>query len=128
MERNWIIFTPYGFIKNLRYIHPRDSHVEFMGKNKVGNTTWAQYFSAWLVKNEKTVFSKLTRTISLSVSGEQVSRQASARPAVFFLRILDTIRLVKYTVLFVLGKCLMDSEQVILIFTNVWPYNFHVSQ
>ena len=33
----------------------------------------------------------------------------------------------KYTVLFVLGKCLMDSEQVNLIFTEVWPYNFHVS-
>ena len=30
----------------------------------------------------------------------------------------------KYTVLFVLGKCLMDSEQVILIFTEVWPTMF----
>ena len=51
-----------------------------------------------------------------------------------FVRILDTFQpfklffLEKYTVLFVLGKCLMDSEQVILIFTEVWPYNFHVSQ
>ena len=33
----------------------------------------------------------------------------------------------KYTVLFVLGKCLIDSEQVILIFTEVWPDSFHVS-
>ena len=33
----------------------------------------------------------------------------------------------KYTVLFVLGKCLIDSEHVILIFTEVWPYNAHVT-
>ena len=38
VEENWIIFTPYGFIKNLPQIHPRDSHMEFTGKNKVGNT------------------------------------------------------------------------------------------
>ena len=36
--------------------------------------------------------------------------------------------LVKYTVLFILGKCLMDSEQVILIFAELWPYSFHVSR
>ena len=42
MEQNWITFTPYGLIKNLWYIHPRDSHVEFMGKNEVGNTTWTK--------------------------------------------------------------------------------------
>ena len=43
MEWNWIIFTslppPYGFIKNLRQIHRRDSHAKITGKNKVGNTT-----------------------------------------------------------------------------------------
>ena len=33
-----------------------------------------------------------------------------------------------YTVLFILGKCLMDPEQIILIFAEVWHYNFHVSQ
>ena len=33
----------------------------------------------------------------------------------------------KYTLLFILGKYLMDSGQVILIFTEVLPYNFHVS-
>ena len=38
MVQNWIIFTPYGFIKNLRLIHARDSHVKFTGKNKVSNT------------------------------------------------------------------------------------------
>ena len=35
--------------------------------------------------------------------------------------------LVKYDVLFVLGKCFMNPEQVILIFTKVWPHNFYVS-
>ena len=33
---------PYGFIKNIRQIHLRDSHVKFMEKNKVDNTTWAK--------------------------------------------------------------------------------------
>ena len=42
IERNWIVFTPYGFINNLWQIHLRDSHVKFMGKNKVSNTMWAK--------------------------------------------------------------------------------------
>ena len=42
MQRNWIVFTPYGFINNLRHINLRDSHVKFMGKNKVSNTMWAK--------------------------------------------------------------------------------------
>ena len=33
---------PYGFIKNLRQNHPRDSHLKLWRKNKVGNTTWAK--------------------------------------------------------------------------------------
>ena len=66
MEQNWIIFTPYSFIKNLQHTQLRDSHMKFTKKNKVGNTTWAKY-AAWLVKNGKIVFSKLTRKISLSV-------------------------------------------------------------
>ena len=33
---------PFRLIKNLWQIHSRDSHVEFTGKNKVGNTTWAK--------------------------------------------------------------------------------------
>ena len=40
--QNWIIFTPYGLIKNLLQIHSRDSHMKFTGKNKVGNTTWTK--------------------------------------------------------------------------------------
>ena len=47
MEQNWIIFTPYGIIKNLRQIHSKNRHVEFAG------------YVAWLVKNSETVFSKL---------------------------------------------------------------------
>ena len=33
---------PYGFIKNLRQIHLKDSFVKFTGKIKVSNTTWAK--------------------------------------------------------------------------------------
>ena len=40
--QNWIICTTYGLIKNLLQIHSRDSHMEFTGKNKVGNTTWTK--------------------------------------------------------------------------------------
>ena len=63
-----------------------------------------------------------------------MSRQASTLPAVLlsqdfrYFPVFYVVILVKYTVLLVLGKCLMDSGQVILIFTDVWPYNFHVSQ
>ena len=80
---------------------------------------------AWLVKTSKTVFNKLTQKIYLSVSGKQSSRHASTWPAVFlsqnfrYFPVFYVVILVKYTVLFVLGKCLMDSEQVILIFTEV---------
>ena len=42
-----------------------------------------QNYVVRLVKNGKTVFSKPTWKISLSVSGEQVSRQTTARPGVF---------------------------------------------
>ena len=38
MEWNWIIFTPYGSINNLRQIQLSDSHTKFTGKNKVSNT------------------------------------------------------------------------------------------
>ena len=82
MERNWIIFTPYGTIKNLWQIHSRDCHVEFTAKIKSAIPR-EQNYAAWLVKNGKTVLSKLTRKISLSVSGEQASRQTSARPGAF---------------------------------------------
>ena len=73
------------------------------------------------------------RKIYLLVSGYKASRQASAQTAVFlsqnfrYFPAFYVVILVKFTVLFVFGKCLMGSEQVILIFTEVWPHNFHVS-
>ena len=89
MDRNWIIFT-YGFIKNLRQIHPRDSHVEFTGKNEIGNIPHEQNYAAWLAKNNKTVFSKLTQKISLPVSGEPGEEVKIAINLQFsFPRILD---------------------------------------
>ena len=107
--------------------------MEFMGKIKSAIPR-EQNYVAWLVKNGKTVFSKLTWKISLSVSGKQATRQASTRPGVFlsqnfrYFTSFKVVNLEKYTVLFVLGKCFMDSEQVILIFSEVWLYNFHVSR
>ena len=87
-------------------------------------------------------WSKMAKQFSVTSRGKslcqyQASRQAG-KPAIclesFFLRILDTFHpfnlscyLVKYTVLFVLGKCLMDSEEVILIFTEAWLYIFNLS-
>ena len=40
----------------------------------------------------KTVFSKLTQQIYLSVSGEQASRQANTWPLAFLSQILDTFQ------------------------------------
>ena len=76
------MLTPYGFIKNLRQIHLKDSHMKFMRKNKA--IPYEQNNAAWLVK--KTAFSKLTK-ISLSVSGKQTSRQASTQPLVLLSQI-----------------------------------------
>ena len=72
-----------------------------------------QNYVAWLVKNDKTVFSTLTQNFFVSIrqAGKQALNLQSS-----FLRILDTflpfsvVILVKYTVLFVLGICLMDSD------------------
>ena len=75
-------------------MHPRDTHVEFTGKNKLA-VPREQNYAAWLVKNGKTVFSKLTHIISLLVSGEQASRQAGKQVLALqfsFFRILDTFQ------------------------------------
>ena len=86
-----------------------------------------------MVENGKAVFSKLMRKIYLSVSGKQANKQASAQPGVFlsqnfrYFPAFEVAILVKYTVLLVLGKCVMASKEVIFIFTEVWPYRFHVS-
>ena len=95
MERNWIIFTPYGFMKNLRQIHPKDSHMEFTGKNKDHNTTWAKLHGL-IGQKRHTVSSKLTRKICSSVSSEQATRRPGKQALglqFFILRILDNFQL-----------------------------------
>ena len=83
------MFTPYGFIKNLQQIHLKDSHImKFMRKNKA--IPCDQNNMAWLVKNCKTAFSKLTK-IYLPVSGKQMSRQASTQPLVLLSQIFTYI-------------------------------------
>ena len=86
MEQNWVISPPsppilppsspppYGFIKNLQLIYLRESHLKFTGKKKSA-IACGQNYLAWLVKNSKTVFNKLTWKISLSVSGDCQSYQ-----------------------------------------------------
>ena len=78
------------------YIHPPMVLSKIFDRSIQGIATWwksrekikleipcEHYYANWLVKNGKTVFSKLTRKISLWVSGKQTSWQANARPAVF---------------------------------------------
>ena len=50
--------------------HLKDSHMKFMGQNEVDNTS-VQNCMTWLAKKGKTVFSKVTKKIYLSVSGKQ---------------------------------------------------------
>ena len=50
--------------------HLKDSHMKFMGQNEVDNTS-VQNCMTGLVKKGKTVFSKVTKKIYLSVSGKQ---------------------------------------------------------
>ena len=70
------------------------------------------------------------------LSQDQAGRPArtqAARTGAFlsqnfrYFSFFSVVSLVKYTFLFVLGKCFMDSEQVFSTFTEVWPYNFYVS-
>ena len=73
-------------IKNLWQIHSRDRHVEFMGKNKIGNTVSKIMQLDW---------SKMAKQFSVNslrkfLCQYQASRQASTWPEPFLLRILDT--------------------------------------
>ena len=43
MEENRILFTPYSFIKNLRQIHLRESHMKFTGKIHVIKIMWLDW-------------------------------------------------------------------------------------
>ena len=95
MEWNWIMFFPYGFIKNLWQIHLRNRHVKFTGKHKVGNTMWGKLRNLIGEKQKKTVFSKPTQKTFLSVSGKQASRQAGKQVLGLlfsYLRFLDTFQ------------------------------------
>ena len=72
------LYSPswYSLIRNLWQIHSRHSHVEFTGKIKL-TIPPQQNYVAWLVKNSKTVFSKVMQKISLSVSGKQASNHSA---------------------------------------------------
>ena len=85
MVRNWIIFTPHGFIKNLKQIYVRDSHAKFTRKINSAIPR-KQNYTPRLVKNGKTVFNKLTRKISLTVSGEHASKHW---PVIFLSQIFS---------------------------------------
>ena len=71
MEQNWIMFTPYGFIKSLPWSEIATWNSWEKLKSAISRE---QNCTAWLVVNGKTVFSKLTQKISLSVSCKQVSK------------------------------------------------------
>ena len=45
-----------------------------------------------------------------------------------YFSFLWVVILATYVVLFILGDCLLDSYQLILIFTEVLLYNFHLSR
>ena len=73
-----------------------------------------QNYASWLVKNSKTVFSKLIQKISLSAWSKQAVRQASTWPLVFLSQICRCfpafkVVMLEYLVLFVLAKGLTDS-------------------
>ena len=77
-----MIFTPLWYDKNFDRSLQGIATWNSWGKIKSA-IPHEQNYVAPLVKNGKTVFSKLTRKISLSVSGRQASRQASAQPGAF---------------------------------------------
>ena len=114
MEWNWIMFTPLGgFIKNLRSIY---RIAMWNSHDKIRPTILCeQNFMVWLVKKGKTVFNKLLQQVPFSVSAKQASRQANSWSLVFLSQIFryfpafQVAILVKYPVVFILGKCLMDS-------------------
>ena len=89
--------------------------MELMEKIKSVIIPCEQNYVAWLVKNDNSF--QQTHAENSFASIRQVGKEASKHlPQSSFLRI------------FALGKCLMDSKQIILIFIEVWDYNFHVSR
>ena len=80
MAQNWIIFTPYAFIKNLIYL--RDSYVKFMGKNKVGNTMWPKLWN--LIGQKRQNSFQKTHSENFFVSIRRTGKQASKHLASSF--------------------------------------------
>ena len=83
----------------LNYVHPTMVSSKIFDRSIYVIATWnsqekikwiiphEQNHTPWLVKNSKTVFSKLMWQISLSVSGEQASRQANTSCLAFLSQI-----------------------------------------
>ena len=89
MEWNWIMFTLYGFLAfplKIQGIATWNSRE----KIKFVITMWAKLI-AWLVKNGKTVFSKLMRKIYLSVSGKQTKKHLASSFPFLDLRTLSSL-------------------------------------
>ena len=90
MEQSWIMFTSLWFHQKSLAIHLRDSHVKFKEKIKSAIPR-EQNCVTLLVKNGKTVFSKLTQKISLLVSGEQASKHLASSFPFSELKILSSL-------------------------------------
>ena len=83
------MFTPYGFLAFLLKIQGIATW-NSREKVKFVITMWAKLI-AWLVKNGKTVFSKLMRKIYLSVSGEQTRKHLVSSFLFSDLKILSSL-------------------------------------
>ena len=68
--------------------------------------------------------------VDIKLAGEQVGKQVdpSFFPPGRYFSSFSVVISAKYVVLFILGKCLLDSYELLLSTTEVWLYNFHVSR
>ena len=66
-------------MKNYPQIHSRDHHMEFTGKNKVSNTTWAKLHG--LIGQKQQNSFQQTHAENLFVSIRQAGKQESKRSA-----------------------------------------------
>ena len=86
-------------------------------------------------------WSKMTKQFSVNSREKflcqyQTSRQAVSKHLacsllshIFrYFPAFQVVIFVEYPVLFLLSQCLIDFKQVLLTFTKVCPYNFHVLQ
>ena len=75
---------------NLWQIHSRDPHMEFMGKNKVGNTMWAKLRG--LIGQKQFSVNSHGKFLCQYHASRRVGKQALG-PEPFFLRILDAFHI-----------------------------------